>query len=582
MHVNQLEDDFHQDTKGIEGDYSREVRDRSGKELNRVGRKPLPPNPQFPSDDRLGPPSRDSPDYQYSRSGSDASRRPVAGSTGKTLHAETGLTTSSSLEKRPLGPRPIGYEPRSMGQPSGLENLPPGHRAERQPAPPLHPGSDVPPNDYSLIIGLNESSSKHYETPPTGNHSSKSRSTVNLPPSRGHQSLDTPAYLRRSDLEIAAPEVVSITLIRRDPSSGGQWNVGNITITSALDGPLSSEQQRRPSSYAKSGMPPRRISVEITNPGYGKFLPPKRPPLYATPASEGKASLGDSEESVRWKDFAYQKGLPTQAPIERDVDADDEVFRREVWIEGAGFWDRNLKKGRPGLIDVNGTTNFPISNTNSPSPRISEGERPSFDDSGSTIRQSSETGGSSTKPMAKKEVFISPWNGRCEFSTGAGGRSLKCKHILPAGSSSAQQVSELRFNLPAPSAFSGHRSTAAAGSSSSGTNRSSVFSQNIRKHLLSHHRRRNRSESPPATITLAKPNDYNDDLGDAKPGLDRRLSVELGQEKAGGGSGGKRTKLGKLIVEDEGQKMLDLIVAVNMGLWWRAWERIDYGNHFNG
>jgi hypothetical protein len=51
------------------------------------------------------------------------------------------------------------------------------------------------------------------------------------------------------------------------------------------------------------------------------------------------------------------------------------------------------------------------------------------------------------------------------------------------------------------------------------------------------------------------------------------IDLSLGQERAGGGFGGKQAKLGKLIIEDEGVKMLDLIVAANMALWWRAYER---------
>lgn len=53
------------------------------------------------------------------------------------------------------------------------------------------------------------------------------------------------------------------------------------------------------------------------------------------------------------------------------------------------------------------------------------------------------------------------------------------------------------------------------------------------------------------------------------------MDLSLGQEFAGGGYGGKQAKLGKLIIEDEGLKMLDLLVAANMALWWRAYERID-------
>ncbi|KAI9850435.1 MAG: hypothetical protein M1830_007018, partial [Pleopsidium flavum] len=52
-----------------------------------------------------------------------------------------------------------------------------------------------------------------------------------------------------------------------------------------------------------------------------------------------------------------------------------------------------------------------------------------------------------------------------------------------------------------------------------------------------------------------------------------KLDLSLGQEHAGGGFGGKQAKLGKLIVEDEGLKMLDLLVAANMAMWWQVYER---------
>jgi hypothetical protein len=53
---------------------------------------------------------------------------------------------------------------------------------------------------------------------------------------------------------------------------------------------------------------------------------------------------------------------------------------------------------------------------------------------------------------------------------------------------------------------------------------------------------------------------------------DTRLDLSIGQEKAGGGNRGKRAKLGKLIIHDEGFKMLDLVVCANMGIWWSVWE----------
>jgi hypothetical protein len=72
-------------------------------------------------------------------------------------------------------------------------------------------------------------------------------------------------------------------------------------------------------------------------------------------------------------------------------------------------------------------------------------------------------------------------------------------------------------------------------------------------------------ESPPISIgshhsdyTLRSPTEEDDE----------RLDLSIGREKAGGGNRGKRAKLGKLIIHDEGFKMLDLVVAANMGVWW--------------
>ncbi|KAH0542390.1 hypothetical protein FGG08_003235 [Glutinoglossum americanum] len=588
MHVNQLEDDL-QDAKGSMDEQPRKVGDISGKQLNRVGRKPLPPYPQLPPQGVPEPPQKDHPSYQYPRPDTGGQpqldKKPATSSAGETLQSEASLPIPSSQQRRPLGPRPIGYEYQSANHTPGIENLPPSKRVERRPVLPPRPGLGVP-NESLPSRGRSESPANRYETSASGTSDSKSTDTPNQLPSRSHQSLDAPVYLRRQSSETVAPENVSITLIRRDPGSGGQWNVGTITITSALDGSLSSGQQRR-SPYAKPRGIPRRIIVEITNPGYSKFLPPKRPPLYATPAPEGTVSAGDDEESVRWKDFAYLGNPPIRASEETNPD-DDEVFRREVWVGGAGFWDRNLRKRGSGSVDMSGTADFPAYNTDPSSPRINENERPGFGDSGSDARRSSEAGDLFAKPMAKGDVFTSPWDGRCEFSTGTNGRSLKCKHVLPIGNSPARQVSELRFNLPTTSTFSSRHLAASMGSlSGSEANRSSVFSQGIRKHLLaSHHRRHGQGESPPTAAAQVKRDNYfddgdgddDDDDADVRPGLDRRLSIELGQEKAGGGPGGKRTKLGKLIVEDEGLRMLDLVVAVNMGLWWRAWEKIDCGD----
>ena len=64
---------------------------------------------------------------------------------------------------------------------------------------------------------------------------------------------------------------------------------------------------------------------------------------------------------------------------------------------------------------------------------------------------------------------------------------------------------------------------------------------------------------------------------DSKPSSgfpeDDKMDLSLGQELAGGGFAGKQAKLGKLIIEGEGLLMMDLLVAANMGLWFRAYEK---------
>jgi hypothetical protein len=150
--------------------------------------------------------------------------------------------------------------------------------------------------------------------------------------------------------------------------------------------------------------------------------------------------------------------------------------------------------------------------------------------------------------------FFSPWDGRCDFSTSTSGRALKCKHHLPNNQGSVE-VSELRFNLPTSS-----KNTATP--TSLAEKRGSYF------HGL--HRRLKSNDSwgggPSPEGEQELPTYMVDEDGN--------LDLSLGQEKAGGGFGGKQAKLGKLIVYPDGVAMLDLLVAANVGLWWRAWERV--------
>lgn len=151
---------------------------------------------------------------------------------------------------------------------------------------------------------------------------------------------------------------------------------------------------------------------------------------------------------------------------------------------------------------------------------------------------------------ARGFVFESPWHSFCEFSTGIAGRSLKCKHNL---GSTSEAISELRFNLPSSKAFAPSLKPPLSPDTTRESKRTSIFSRHGRIQSISGH----------ADLQTRE----------GKVELEDRMDLSLGQERAGGGFGGKQAKLGKLIIENQGLKMLDLLVAANVALWWKVYER---------
>ena len=150
--------------------------------------------------------------------------------------------------------------------------------------------------------------------------------------------------------------------------------------------------------------------------------------------------------------------------------------------------------------------------------------------------------------------FYSPWNGTCEFSTGVTRQSLKCKHTAPEQGSQAKPVSELRFNLS---------TSGSLGAASPTVLRSPGRLQDSKNNSYISNKRGSESIYSGVSDKI-RTNDKDED---------EHFDLSLGQEHAGGGFGGKQAKLGKLIVEPEGLKMLDLVVAANMGLWWKVYDR---------
>ncbi|OAX78015.1 hypothetical protein ACJ72_07680, partial [Emergomyces africanus] len=125
---------------------------------------------------------------------------------------------------------------------------------------------------------------------------------------------------------------------------------------------------------------------------------------------------------------------------------------------------------------------------------------------------------------------------------------------------STATAAELRFNLPI---FSTHHKN------HHHHHHHHHHHSNSQGHNPGHHQyEKNGSHNTHAHFTKAKLRSQAEELAG-------RLDLSLGRERAGGGTFGKSAKLGKLIVEDEGLKMLDLVVAACMGVWWGVYDNLS-------
>ncbi|PFH58614.1 hypothetical protein XA68_13455 [Ophiocordyceps unilateralis] len=450
--------------------------------LHTIPRKPLPDSARPPTPEsltggtRLQPPldgrgsrvswgSRES-SYYPSRLSQTDDDEPVAESTRRPRPTLPAIQTSRPARKSLLFASPTSAADKSL---------------------------PLPPRDASVTPDSARRPSSHYPT--RGQHGPKTA------PPNGTQ--------------------FTLTLIRRDPASGNQWNVGRVmsrqlgAATAAYDSP------EAPVGFPQASSVNSNIDIEIETSGYAKFrrMPPRR-----------LAELGYEALLA-----AAQDGPPRK---------DAGVFSRQVAMRYSKSWTANIKDK---LSRIEQAGRAKASHTRN-------GSAASNDSAASWFSTGAER--SATKPRGY--TFTSPWDGRCEFRTGHGGRSVQCRHMLRdsatavynplvaeqqgngAGVSkpAAETVSELRFNLPASEVL---------GEQAKGAREQ--WRGNFGK--------------------LLRPAVSGNDDDAVSP-----FEVNVGRERAGGGNRGTRVKLGKLIVYHDGLKMLDLVVAANIGIWWEAWEKM--------
>lgn len=389
----------------------------------------------------------------------------------------------------------------------------------------IPPRADMPRSHGVRFPEASASPDRLGTTPPLG------RSLPGRSPPR--PSIPRPATSRSPSPTKAAtysPYVAfSLTIIRRDPSSGQQWNVGRVSSYQVETEEESGYIHQRPAYDAGPEPPP--INIDIENSGYCKF--------------RGMPTRQSVDVSRTFDTRLHAHGSAPAPPADHAPDPQSDFHRQAVMTYAKGLRSNLREKFRAPDPDAE------------MHPRVHHSRDRSTDSTDSDNEPLTQPG-----PGLRRQgyMFTSPWDGRCVFRTGNAGRTVTCRHVLPGQSSASNPlvpgstdrrkaklgvyppVSELRFNLPVADLLKSRDEAA----------------QQLHDHF---HK-------------LVRPKHG----GGEGYSSDEEYSVlpfdlSLGREKAGGGRRGRRAKLGKLIVYDEGVKMLDLVVAANMGIWWGAWEK---------
>ncbi len=294
------------------------------------------------------------------------------------------IVPSPEDRRQPLGPRPQPSRQQQQGTTySGMENQ---SMNKFEPGPPLPPRKNVGSGIQPLTTFTPATESSFWEeTPVAADPDATPR------PQHTHQDQSlSPSGASPSTVT----DLSSLTLIRRDPSSGAQWNVGK--ILAAVSYPTSSHntspsRRRSRSSPGRDNTtataPP--IRIEISNPGYNKFINAHQ--ATGLFSSSSHLPLNTSAEELRRMSASDESGLG------------ERIFRRQISGETVRSWfgtaGRKRRSGSErqeiGSDDVGG---------------MQHALDPEF------------SGGDTTR---RGYAFLSPWSGTCEFYTGASGRSLK-------------------------------------------------------------------------------------------------------------------------------------------------------------
>ncbi|KAJ5898885.1 hypothetical protein N7495_003629 [Penicillium taxi] len=506
-------------------------------------------------------------------------RKPVGGMESAQDDA-TGLTQNPIASQAPLNPalarslsrRPVPLpampqvsaenmsfsgtpvaKPQSLEQAKNFRNHSRTRSADNQQHPlPALPPSEEPWHQPSEDQPIKTSRWKErFDTMSAGRHSLDSNRPPppRLPPRMPQSRTNSPP--RSSQRPKTAQNNNAgfhITLIRRDPASGTQWNVATIST---------------PSADRNS------IDIDISTPGYNRFAGSNETISLASLAANLPAGM------IRTSGPFVTPSVAPERPTEQAA-------------TGPRKFHRQLCVSKP------------------------------LDELGMPIDYGNGYSHDGSKLKSGYYVFKSPWNGICTFSSGVNGRSLKCKHMIPRHSpvnaesepNPAVTVAEIRFNLPLQAAnlhyhaartnlshtnptFTHDGPTQDQNPSSKRTSLSQMLNPNTYSRPRSHtgpgtpftSSETHRHFDPSAILRktslrasrFARQNQLpghrrSTSTSSGGPDSDEdRMDMSLARELAGGGYRGSSAKLGKLLVQEEGIKMLDLVVSASMAVWWRGY-----------
>ncbi|KAJ5169669.1 uncharacterized protein N7500_002452 [Penicillium coprophilum] len=372
-----------------------------------------------------------------------------------------------------------------------------------------------------------------------------------------------------------------ITLIRRDPTSGTQWNVATIS-TPRMDR--------------------NAVDIEISTPGYNRFAGSNEMPSLSSLAANLPLGIG------RLPNSTMPQSLPSEQPKEQPTGP--RKFHRQLCVSkpyddsvatdcSSGHVPDNpssSSKLKSGYYVFTSPWNGICTFTNSVNgrslkckhmiptpggfvPPNGESEAPPRPNLHShAYHAAHKPHPNHLSPFTQSQIqsLPRPNDNQNENALGPDGEPLR------PSSSSNSYASAKRNSLSYllnPNTYARPRAHTGPGappplpvSPPTDSRQSFHPSTLLRRTSLRAQRFARQSQLYPAAQSHSHRSTSNSSGGDVDYDSDEdRLDLSLAREPAGGGLRGKSAKLGKLVIEDEGIKMLDLVVAACMAVWWRGY-----------